>query len=490
VLIPTNPVLDREVQALHYLARQGLIPADVAERQINTYLPVVAGAVLTRQPKTLAWMRLPLTDAPHYTMLPDLGYIIHCALSRNVLPNSLFVIVAQSIPFLRHNPQPPSYTDSQDVAINLAMALLLGLYPGGTVKRPGFVRRAGMYASIHALLTAQRETQTAFCRRNHSLLLLACMEYVTRIIPAYMPAQAVFLMEKDPATSTYFRRIPTLCDELRQLLEEEEVFTWPRAADLSNSIVEKVSRLKKCNSQMQYKEPHLDRTQVESTLSLTDHWDAPFLHENSRPDEFRILSQALGLCDTILHYIQTIVQIYPLPANFRQLQLDRLAETSPGMASSTFLKTRYIICTRCVLSCKGTQPVRLRLDTLRQNLVCSTCMRSELVSIDTIGRVLRHKSQYFVFCPSCTKVQPYNGIEQFWVHGMQCSHAAAKREPTATKTRPTCSICTEPAAPQLHERVDHLTGRMVQFYFCQRHTPRQDALEKCVNARQLGMLCP
>jgi hypothetical protein len=183
-------------------------------------------------------------------------------------------------------------------------------------------------------------------------------------------------------------------------------------------------------------------------------------------------------------------QVYPLPANLKRLQIDRLKEASVANSSSTYLRTRYIVCMQCVLTNKSTQSVRLRLDTLRQVLVCSACLRDELVSIDTIGRVLRHKAQYSVFCPSCTKVQPYNGKEQFWVDGMSCSHQSTKREITPAKQKPICTICSDQAVAQPFERVDHLTGEIVPFYFCQRHTPRPEASEKCVNARQLGMLCP
>jgi hypothetical protein len=98
----------------------------VAERQINTYLPTTGGP-LVRAPKELAWLRLSIADAPHHSLLPDLGNVVSKALSRCPLPGSLSAVVAQSIPCLRHPPQPPPYTDSQDVLLNLALALLLQL---------------------------------------------------------------------------------------------------------------------------------------------------------------------------------------------------------------------------------------------------------------------------------------------------------------------------------------------------------------------------
>lgn len=181
--------------------------------------------------------------------------------------------------------------------------------------------------------------------------------------------------------------------------------------------------------------------------------------------------------------------MYQLPANLRDMQLAALARASVGRACATFLKTRHQICMRCVLAGKSPQPLRLRLDTLRQTLICSTCMGGELVSIDMVGRILRHKRQHLVLCPSCVRVQVYSGQEQLWAEGFECAHHVPSRELPAVRCKGTCAVCSEPAQHTV-ERVDHLVGRMRQFRFCQRHVPRPDALAKCVNARQMDAYCP
>jgi hypothetical protein len=50
-----------------------------------------------------------------------------------------------------------------------------------------------------------------------------------------------------------------------------------------------------------------------------------------------------------------------------------LAESGIANARSTFLKTRHYMCMHCALTQKSVWRPRLRLDTLRQTLVCSTC---------------------------------------------------------------------------------------------------------------------
>jgi hypothetical protein len=53
-----------------------------------------------------------------------------------------------------------------------------------------------------------------------------------------------------------------------------------------------------------------------------------------------------------------------------------------------------------------------------------------------------------------------------------------------------CFICAEPAILHAIDRVDHLTGKMQQFYYCPRHMPRAEVLINCVNARQLAAFNP
>lgn len=305
-LLQRCPSLAREVDALHTLARTGAIPIEDAERQLNTYL-LVAG---TGRPQLL----LPITDAPHHSLLPDLGFLIHRVLARCPVPGSLGALLEQCIPCLRHASRVIVYSDAQDVHLNLALALLLGLYPGSTVKRPAFPTRAGLYTRVHRLLTAPREAQTRFCQDHPSLLLLACMEYVTRVVPLHMPAQAAFLLRKDPSTGLYFRRVPALCDDLRQGLDEDA--GWGSIQQACAGLVERVSRLKKTGGPVVHKEPCMDAALLRlAGPHLSAYWDAPRLHNTggtgASQDEFRLLGQSLGLHGALLAYIQQDVQVKP-----------------------------------------------------------------------------------------------------------------------------------------------------------------------------------
>jgi hypothetical protein len=464
------------------MARAGEIPADSADRQLNTYLLAVGARGDARLARRLV---LPIADAPHHTLLPDLGGVLHAILCRQPHPCTLSSVLEQAMPSLRLPARPTTFEDSQDVLLNLVLALLLGTYPGGSVKRPLFHTRARLYARVHALLTAAPEAQTEFCREHSPVLVLAAMEYVARIVPEHMPSQAAFLQERDPTTATSFKRVPVMCNELRQSLDDDDgASDWPRVLAWCSAAVERISRLKKSGLLAAPREPALDpAVLLRHKHDLALHWAAPSLPRGS-PHEFHLLGHALGLDGQLIRHIQREVQVHPLPANLRRLQLDAVARVLTGSSLQAFLAGRRFACLHCVIQGKSSPPQRMRLDTIRQSLVCSTCSNGDLLSIDMIGRVLRHRSQSYFFCPGCASIQPYSGLHDAlgWFGEGSCTHAAP---PSPATPRPPCDFCGLPSGACQPSRVDHLTGRMRGLAFCQRHAPPPGALNQCVNARQL-----
>lgn len=528
--IASCPRLDEEVKTLHELARAGHIPADTAERQINTYL--LAASVKTKatsntlSPKQLM---LPLTDAPQPSLMPDLGHIIHQVLAQNPVQCVLSKVVEQCIPRFRHASRPIQYTDSQPILITLIMGLLMGLYQG-PVKKPGFMARAATYQRIHWCLTSTPEEQTAFCHKNESIVLLSCMEYMARIPLLHMPVQNAALIEGDTATQAFYRRIPALCDELRQWLDEHQ--TLPKWSEIHSECtmkLERISRLKRTSSKhiaqndtlRHFQSQHHKETYLHPTHHIKKYtppadsdslvpvspqhvlrgWNAPYL-PNSNRDEYRLLGLALQAPWEVIHHIQHEVCIQILPENIRRIQEEALAAVDSTRSRATFLQTRWYVCMQCMASGKShSQRPRLRLDTLTQNLVCATCLSQNPLSINMIGRVLRYHNTHYYWCPSCTTIQPYQAQrEQPWARpkhiepaeGGWCTH----RNPTDKKPRKgsggkgfkqkgICCICSEHALTQSVTRVDHLTGEMQGFHYCQRHAPRFDAVRKYVNANQM-----
>lgn len=343
--IPGCPILDREVRQLHGLARSGAIPVEVAERQLNTYLLAAAYPAKKKGGPALRWLVMPLTDAPHHGLLPDLGQIIHRVLARDPIPCALSAVVEQCIPCFRHATRVICYSkDSQETLLNLVLGLLLGLYPGSSVKKPSFRSRVVLFEQVHRLLVSQQQAE--FCKAHEAILMLACMEYVARVLPVYMPAQAQLLMATDSTTAGFFRRIPILCDDLRQWLDDEPgegSCFWGRIQAACASKVEQVSRLKRCHiphpaARIACDPPSVLLAQDGGSLRVTDYWDVPLLHGGS-PDEYRLLALGLGLKGGVIQHIQRELQVYPLPPNLSAIQARSLQHAARSAGDMVHLQT-------------------------------------------------------------------------------------------------------------------------------------------------------
>jgi hypothetical protein len=172
-------------------------------------------------------------------------------------------------------------------------------------------------------------------------------------------------------------------------------------------------------------------------------------------------------------------------------QLEAIARAGAQGRAQTYMQTRHFLCQHCSLQHKSCLPPKLRLDTIRQTLICSACCNTDVLSIDMVGRVLRHKQQSYLLCPGCIKIRQYKGSDEIraWFQD-GCKHGQQPRS-SAVRGRSLCQTCSEPANQHRIERVDRLTGEIRQFTFCQRHMPRPDELARCLNAQQLAdRFCP
>ena len=347
--IPECPDMDDEVQALHDLARNGVISADTAERQINMYLLVASHQKVPHglPPERLRWLLLPITDVPCVGLLPDLGQIIHRILTRDPLQSAISRVMEQCIPSMRHVSRVAyTYQDSHDILLTMVQALLFGTFPGVS-KKPGFVTRVALWRRTHYLLTASRQDQAEFLERHQDMLHLASMEYIARVVPVYMPAQDAILTGKDAVSAPFFRRIPPLCDEFRQLVDDAiqdetapQAMTWGKMQELCAGYVERVSRLKRSHANSHCRDTGRDPVPRQPLANIFDYWSVPQLHGNPSRDEYRLLGLSLGLNGSVIMQIQRDLQISLLPENLRRLQIERLLAHSGGEMRTLFLRTR------------------------------------------------------------------------------------------------------------------------------------------------------
>lgn len=479
--IPECPALDAAISALHTLARSGHIPYEVAERQLNTYL---LAASTPAPPHIRPRLVLPVSDAPHYHLLPDLGHVMHRIICKDPAPCTLSAVLDHWIPGGSTHAPPARFEDSQPCLLNLVLALVLGLYPGTNVKRPGFRIRARLFADVHRALTSCSQEQSAFCQANAAVVHLAAAEYVARVIPAYIPAQSTFLHERDPSVAVYFRRVPTLCDELRQTLDDTEPPSWPAVAKACASVNERIARLKKANSVLQPRNELSIPKTLPSCIDIGPYWAVPRLRGPLH--ECRLLARGLRLDEAILQHLHSTIRVHSLPDNLRKLQEEAI-RSSRATSHEKYIRTRHFMCMKCSLLHRAERQLKLRLDTLHQELVCSSCSQPSLVCVNMVGKILSHHTSSLFLCPRCITVQTYTELDTTVWSASDCHHTQSRARPQpGGRDRPVCAVCSETTSCAPVERVNHQTGLWAKFSFCSRHLPRHELLADAFNARQLA----
>lgn len=398
--VPACPALDAQVRRVHWLAREGRIDAQTAERHLNAHLGaacVPPGAVPRGR---LRYLVMPLTDAPQFGNLPDLWPFLHQALSAPEFKahQGLPAVILQTLPcFRRPNPsgggdpsgqQPAPVEGAAPVLLNLVLALLLGLYPDATAK-PQFRVRARVFGSVHALLTSEPEAQERFVRARLALATLALMEYLARVVPACMPAEEEFLRHVF-GMGAFFDQAPLMCNEFRsglaglagapagRPLAEAD---WAELDARAGEAVERAARVKRKPPAGGEPRRPADDQAPEWRTALA----CPAVPQGS-PDDYKILAHAYALPNhgADVERFHSMIKIGLLPASLLRMQLDALAKQS-GDWRCVWMRSRLHMCPSC-LTRRSVSVMRheLRVDTLSGRLACSDCRCGDVLAVDLL----------------------------------------------------------------------------------------------------------
>jgi hypothetical protein len=351
-------------------------------------------------------------------------------------------------------------------------------------RKPQFALRSMYFAKIHALMTSTLETQLAFAKKYEALLVFACMEYVTRVTTMYMPAEYEFLRDMG-AMTCFFERVPLMCDEYRQTIEETKTHTWESLNKLADTYVEKVTRLKR-RQKLARREPgcvSLSPDEIHSCMDLP-------IFRGIDPAEYGLASQSLGIPPDVLSHIQHLLVVRPLPANLGAIQCKRLLESLKYLPGTTarqlYMQTRMHVCPAC-MSQKSASGRVFRLDTLTQRLICASCFSDQILSVDLLGRTVQARSTTYYMCPSCLTLQTYHGTELMW-SAETCNHQPRGKHDAKKIPRTICDMCDDNATPAKWDRIDFATGKLETIRCCQRHCPSWEESKYCTNTRQMAKL--
>ena len=552
---------------------------------IDTYLPAVGYLQGGGKRWAARMMVLGLQDAPQEGRLPDLGPILRAMLMGSVTPvekakgkpkgegspptkkpkpppkkqtthpgfqewaeEDLSVqMLYRALPCLKRGQRTePNYLTNQQVGLNILLGLLLGLYPHA-VKFPPFNVRAQVFAAVHNLITGGGGAE--FCKGHPMLLALAYMEYISRVLPIYLPTEYE-LLKTEPGMEAFFQSCPLLCDTLRQELLNEGV-DWGRLEAFSANLVDRHARACKNRQRPRMNEDwawggeeqqpsaprgkpspqlktNLEAWAVTSFCALpylrpyTAHFDDPsnciisselgFLFGEDASLPSNATKQDLFSSVAVM---QRSLRVHPLPKNLINMQLRALHAKMRVCERSARDAMVMYVCAGCCLSGQKASFQRGKCRLSGGELVCSECQSQAIIRINTLGRVVVLKSCSYFLAPCCFTIQAYRGtgmefqsefcdpdffgaelLERLsWrpdVNPDMCTHRRPAR-PQARPVRPRCEVCLESkgktgggsAAPALFGAVDHLTGERKTIYLCPRHAPHSSIMQHVSNWEEL-----
>lgn len=457
--------------------------AHTAECYINAYLPCAAWG---GDPTVAARLRSSVVDAPQPRTVPDIGKFVRLALKElDATKHPVAAAVLQAVPCFKKSYQCCKQDEALGpIKLNIMLAHLLGLYDSAT-KKPQFGTKVMYYKAVHVALTSEQHDHAEFVARYENLQTLSFMEYVTRILPGYMPSEHACLKNKY-RQSFYWERLPLMCDQLRATCS-----SWDEAEAFAARVLEKITRVKrKCTRHQAGPPSAFSRAEVLNALSC------PWISQ-PRKEDFQILSQAYRAPAALIEALHTLIRAGPLPRNLAEVQVAYVRKHKAQSHLSWHMRTHWHLCAHCLVNRK-TCNTEMKLDTITQSLKCSSCKNDLILSIDFMGRIINILSSNYVFCPVCAKIHKVEGSKfpgakqcyckvvngvPSWPLPCNLSKACDCESKDAPPSIQRCVVCGDKNNLRYIERVDHMTGLMHCLSYCCKHSPDNKALEWCYNTK-------
>ena len=515
-LIPGQPEANSRLAALHARAQAGDAGA---QRLIDAHLPLAAwcldGAAQTVPASVLQGLVLSPADAPHVDCLPDLGRVIRDVWNPELPVWTLShaarcvfdALVYSKVHKKLARPPRPWHCAP---ALNVLLALLLGLYPT-CVKRPVFGLRARYYRAVHRLLTSGLDAQTAFCDAHPALLYLAFVEYCLHMLHAHMPAELAFFQGLDEVRPLLATARPW-GDCFRQEAACTAFLPWDALEAAATPYFEKRTRLTKAR----HKRPKAERVRAQDPFVLCPELLQAHVIHGTGPaprgdedagaatllSEHALLSGAADASPLALQQLLTVhsrLSAHFLPENIKELQMAALRRH----ASSHFVlaqHTQMHLCLPCVLNltfyprravhvyARFRQQLRYCIET--DTVICGFCNTSRhILTVNLLGKVLCIGTERYIISPATGRVSLYLGTGEDFADTAADTAVAAEpggRRSTRVQTVP-CDYCHARASHHF-QLVDHLTGRMRAVALCYRHSPPDILARQACNAAQMYAL--
>jgi hypothetical protein len=420
----------------------------------------------------------------HSAALDDIGYIIRDIMVEKNNNDVLFKLYQYTMPFIKHNRLnfPPRRYVSKTVLKHLIQIVAfscLGLHVHQSKKPVWNVRRKLFIFFTNLMLKGSLSDLYIFCHHHNYLVRLALIENFVHFTNQSMTLEMKFMRVFSGIAYEHtkvFRLVCYIADNFRMSALQNETLDWEVVELKAQIAIERCNRT--CKSQ--------PIKQIRLLTSVHNCWG--YATENyvmrnlmtmpvvSKPMLFREMQDCDMLTMALRWKLNNQVRKYPLPVHIQHQQFCCIQEESRHVNQSSIVhRSLLYVCLRC---CQQSSLLgnNMRVDFL-QKPICVHCNSNvNVLTIETLGHLVRVFRQYYYFCIKCNRVHAWQGA------GHEFFSCKFLQPPPPRKH---CTICWRTNFLTPFSAFDKKLGVVQNFFLCPKHIP---AKLQCLYAYDLTSL--
>lgn len=401
----------------------------------------------------------------HCNAVDDIGHIIRDIMVQKHSNDVLFKLYQYTMPFIKHNRLnfPPRRNVSKSLLKHLMQIMAitcLGMHSPNSKKPVWHIRRQ-LYKTFTQLQTHGTPADIfAFCQQHNYLVRLALMENFVHFTAKFMSVEMNYvsaLMSTGYDNVKVERLVCYITDNFRTSALQNEVLDWAVIEAKAQIAIERCNRT--CKS---YTPQVVGRVQsVHNCASAQTFAQLLRFPVLSQATLFQSVGQS-DMCTLALRWkLNTHVCKYALPMHIQHKQFTLMQEHAHNSYCTMINRSLVHVCLRCTQQHLVTSN-NMRIDFLQRPMCVRCDSHSFVITIDTLGHLLRVFSQYYYFCGICMRVHLWrgSGAELF-----ACRHDREEQR------RRHCVICFRTMQLTAKCVFDKNIGVMQNFFLCAKHCP-------------------
>ena len=390
-------------------------------------------------------------------------------------------LLQHSMPNIKHNrfnlPAKHKITDVDrnqlPFFIQLIYFCIIGQFPH-CVKKPNWNIRVNIFGQMYTLLAnGNFDLYYSFLANNLSIFKLALMEYWIWMLCKNLPNEneMISIVTKSRIEPSWTSFI-SLIENFRLVTLSHEVVTWKQINRDAFTTMEKCNRL--C------KTPKVTKNIEVGKYKCMVADDSLFLKARNLPKIMNFvfacaIHQRFDCATTMkIQEIHNSIETFPIPSSIFEKQKKFVSENILNCHSSVVEAVYVYICLKC--GPKHNNQMRIRNDG---NPLCNTCKSEHsVIKINALGKFIKYKNDYFVFCTTCGFVHTYNSF--------YCkSNKQNSRGVKSKQVERLCFLCSKKTSLNNFAFLNDKLGIFNTISLCHKHTPWTHQLSSLLTIKDL-----